>query len=181
MHKSAYTAVRIAYEIVTKEKIKMVNAGFEIRNASAADAEMIQKITHEAFSSYVKLANIDGSIAALDESLDDIKKDIGEKIVLVAYINGEVVGSVRVAKTGDDTAYLSRFGVSPKFQNLGIGKALMNLVDINMRVLGVKILYLHTGSKISSLVTFYYGRGFYVESTSTDRGYIRAQMCKEYK
>lgn len=58
----------------------MVNAGFEIRNASADDAEMIQKITHEAFSSYVKLANIDGSIAALDESLDDIKKDIGEKI-----------------------------------------------------------------------------------------------------
>ncbi|UKI36392.1 MAG: hypothetical protein L6V93_21240 [Clostridiales bacterium] len=57
----------------------------------------------------------------------------------------------------------------------------MNLVDINMRVLGVKKLYLHTGSKISSLVTFYYGRGFYVESTSTDRGYIRAQMCKEYK
>ncbi len=111
----------------------MVNAGFEIRNASADDAEMIQKITHEAFSSYVKLANIDGSIAALDESLDDIKKDIGEKIVLVAYINGEVVGSVRVAKTGDDTAYLSRFGVSPKFQNLGIGKALMNLVDINSR------------------------------------------------
>ena len=99
--------------------------------------------------------------------------------MLVAYINGKVVGSVRV-KVNGETAYLSRFGVNPEFQNLGIGKALMNLVDINMKVLGVKQLQLHTAAKIKSLVCFYYGRGFYIDSTTKERDYIRALLCKDY-
>ncbi|MBE7029964.1 MAG: GNAT family N-acetyltransferase [Ruminococcaceae bacterium] len=158
----------------------MINAGFEIRNAAMEDAEQIQQITHEAFEKYIELAGIDGTIAALEESIEDIKKDIAENLVLVAYINGRVVGSVRVKLTEDHTAYLSRFGVNPNFQNLGIGKALMNLVDINMKVLGVKQLQLHTGAKITGLVRFYYGRGFYIDSTNKDRGYIRALLCKDY-
>ncbi|MBO5369458.1 MAG: GNAT family N-acetyltransferase, partial [Clostridia bacterium] len=92
----------------------------------------------------------------------------------------KVVGSVRVAVDGE-TAYLSRFGVSPEYQNLGVGKALMNLVDINMKVMGVKLIQLHTGAKFISLITFYYGFGFYVDSTNKDRGYIRALLCKDYK
>ena len=99
--------------------------------------------------------------------------------MLVAYINGKVVGSVRVAVNGE-TAYLSRFGVSPDYQNLGIGKALMNLVDINMKVLNVKQIQLHTASRIKPLIIFYYGRGFYVDSTSKERDYIRALLCKDY-
>ncbi len=158
----------------------MINQGFEIRQASIEDAEQIQKITREAFHSYIELAGIGANIPALTETLDDIKRDILEKTVLVAYINGQVVGSVRLELTDPETAYLSRFGVSPRFQNLGIGKALMNLVDINMKVLGVKKITLHTGAKIRPLVIFYYGRGFYVDSTTKDRGYVRAELCKEY-
>lgn len=157
----------------------MNNTGFEIRNASVDDADQIRKITMEAFAKYQELAKTDYPLAALHETDDDIINDIKNKIVLVAYINGHVVGSVRVEVNGD-TAYLSRFGVSTEFQNLGIGKALMNLVDINMKVLGVKQLQLHTGAKITSLVRFYYGRGFYIDSTSKERDYIRAFLCKDY-
>lgn len=158
----------------------MINNGFEIRNASADDAQQIKKITLEAFEKYREMANTDYPLAALHETDEDILSDIKNNLVLVAYINGKVVGSVRVSVDGE-TAYLSRFGVSPDYQNLGIGKALMNLVDINMKVLGVKQIKLHTGSKIKPLIIFYYGRGFYVESTNNDRGYIRALMCKDYK
>ncbi len=158
----------------------MINNGFEIRNASADDVQQIKKITLEAFEKYREMANTDYPLAALHETDEDILSDIKNNLVLVAYINGKVVGSVRVSVDGE-TAYLSRFGVSPDYQNLGIGKALMNLVDINMKVLGVKQIKLHTGSKIKPLIIFYYGRGFYVESTNNDRGYIRALMCKDYK
>ena len=56
----------------------------------------------------------------------------------------------------------------------------MNLVDIKMREMGVKRIMLHTGAKVGSLVRFYYGRGFYIDSTTKDRGYIRALLCKDY-
>lgn len=158
----------------------MINSGFEIRNASIDDVEQIKEITLEAFKKYKELADTDYPLAALNESNEDIINDIENNLVLVAYINGKVVGSVRVSVDGD-TAYLSRFGVNPEFQNLGIGKALMNLVDINMKVQNVKKIQLHTGAKIKPLIIFYYGRGFYVESTNTDRGYIRALLTKDYK
>jgi hypothetical protein len=32
---------------------------------------------------------------------------------------------------------------------------------------------------MTSSIRFYYGMGFYIHSTSTDRGYIRALLCKE--
>ena len=46
---------------------------------------------------------------------------------------------------------------------------------------GVKEIALDTGSKITSLVRFYYGRGFYIDSTDKSRGYVRAHLVKEYK
>lgn len=158
----------------------MVNNGFEIRNATEKDIDQILEITGSAFVKYKELANTEYSLPALKETKETIAEDIKNKLVLVAYINGKVVGSVRVEVNGE-TGYLSRFGVSPDFQNLGIGKALMNLVDINMKVLGVKQLQLHTASKIKSLVCFYYGRGFYIDSTTKERDYIRALLCKDYE
>ncbi len=157
----------------------MLNNGFEIRNASEADIDQILEITEHAFAKYKELARTEYDLPALKETKEIIAQDIKDKLVLVAYINGKVVGSVRVAVNGE-TAYLSRFGVSPDYQNLGIGKALMNLVDINMKVLGVKQLQLHTAAKIKSLVVFYYGRGFYIDSTTKERDYIRALLCKDY-
>ncbi len=158
-----------------------MNKYFEVRRASEHDAEAIRQITAEAFEKYCELAGLD-TIAALNETIEDIHRDIEEKIVLVAYIDNEVVGSVRVGINEENMeAYLSRFGVSTKYQNLGIGKALMNMVDITMRHNKVKRICLHTASKVFSLVRFYYGRGFYIDSTSKDRGYVRALLVKDYE
>ncbi len=158
-----------------------MNKYFEVRRASDHDAEAIRQITAEAFEKYCEMAGLE-TIAALNETIEDIQKDIEEKIVLVAYIDNEVVGSVRVGINEEtNEAYLSRFGVSTKYQNLGIGKALMNMVDITMRHNQVKRIMLHTASKVFSLVRFYYGRGFYIDSTAKDRGYVRALLVKDYE
>ena len=50
-------------------------------------------------------------LAALEESYNDVKKDIDTKVVLLALSDGEPVGSVRVEVFPDKTAYLSRFAV----------------------------------------------------------------------
>lgn len=154
--------------------------GFEIRHATLSDIPAIAEITKEAFTAYARLAG-QKTVDALSETYDMIAEDIEKKLVLVAFMDGEVVGSVRVEIREDGTAYLSRFGVSTSSQNHGIGKSLINMVDMEMMARGVKRISLHTGSKITSLIRFYYGRGYYVESTSTDRGYIRALLVKDYE
>ena len=45
---------------------------------------------------------------------------------------------------------------------------------------GIHTAMLHTASKYKALVRFYYGCGFYIKSTSEDRGYVRALFIKEY-
>lgn len=152
--------------------------GFAVRQATEDDIDAIAEITQTAFIKYCELAGL-STVAALTETKEDIAKDIQNKLVLVAFLHDKAVGSARVAIDGD-TAYFSRFGVSNEYQNLGIGKSLLNMVDIEMRKRGVKKLCLHTASKVASLIRFYYGRGFYIESTSNDKGYIRAYLVKEY-
>lgn len=153
---------------------------FSVRKATPADTDSIMTITKQAFLKYIELAHLKDT-AALHETRKEVERDIAEKLVYVAYIDDEVVGSVRAEFINSETVYLSRFGVSTKYQNLGIGKSIMGVFDNEMQKLGVKRVILHTASQASSLVRFYYGRGFYIYSTCMSKGYIRALLCKDYK
>jgi len=158
-----------------------MNTGFEVRVATYNDIDAIEQITREAFQKYAQMVGND-NIQALCETKEDIKNDIDNSLVLVAVMDNVPVGSVRVKINEEDkTAYLSRFGVKISSQNNGVGKSLINLVDLKMREMGIKRIMLHTGAKVSSLVRFYYGRGYYIDSTTKDRGYIRALLCKDYE
>ena len=153
---------------------------FEIRIATYDDIDDILSITKEAFEKYIELAGIE-TTPAMYETYDDVKKDIDNKIVLIAFADEVPVGSARIEILDDETAYFSRFGVKLTSQNNGIGKSMMNLVDRILISKGIKRLCLHTGAKITSLIRFYYGRGFYIDSTDKSKGYVRAFLVKEYK
>lgn len=154
---------------------------FVVRKAVEEDIPQIKEISKEAFRVYAEEAGITPFVNPLEETLEDLKREIDSKLVFVALLDGIIIGSVRIEIYEDKTAYLSRFGVKCEFHKMGIGKLLISEVDKAMESLGVTTLYLHTASRMLSLVRFYYGRGFYIESTTKDRGYIRALLCKEYK
>ena len=80
----------------------------------------------------------------------------------------------------NNEAYLSRFAVASSNRNNGIGKILMKVVDKVMKENNVKTLKLHTCSKVTALIRFYYGRGFYISDVEYSRGYARAELIKEY-
>jgi ribosomal protein S18 acetylase RimI-like enzyme len=155
---------------------------FQVRLANYDDIPDIMEITREAFTKYGEMADCDPNrLEALKETAEDIRRDIDTKLVLLAVQDGIPLGSARVEIFPDHTAYLSRFGVRLNNQNNGIGKNIINLVDRIMIKKGIKRISLHTGSKITSLIRFYYGRGFYIESTDTGRGYLRALLVKDYE
>lgn len=149
-----------------------------IRQANASDAESIGKITQEAFLVYAKFSGAK-NLDALLETKEDILSDISNKLVLIAESDGEVVGCVRVSIDGAD-AYLSRFAVSGAYRENGVGSKLIGAVDNEMQKKGVKKISLHSASKMLPLIRFYYGKGFYIESTDTTSGYIRAKLTKDY-
>ena len=151
----------------------------EIRLAQYDDIPCIMEIIAEALSKFQTMSGAE-HLDALYETAEDIKHDIDTKLVLVALSDGHPVGSVRVEIFPDNTAYLTRFAVKTDNQNNGIGKSIMNLVDKIMRKEGVKTISLHTGSKVTALIRFYYGRGFYIDEIDKSKGYTRAKLVKEY-
>ncbi|HIV85189.1 MAG TPA: GNAT family N-acetyltransferase [Candidatus Monoglobus merdigallinarum] len=153
---------------------------FEVKRAVVDDIPAIIKITKDAFLKYCEMAGLNYDIEALNETYDDVKRDIEEKEVYVVFIDDEPVGAVRVELLGNHEAYLSRFAVKSSERNNGIGKILMSVVDKAMRDAGVKYLRLHTGSHVTPLIRFYYGRGFYISSVENSRGYPRAELVKDY-
>ena len=152
---------------------------FEVRLAQTEDVKSIKSITLEAFKKYSEMSGA-SSLDALNETDDEIKYDIENKMVLIALSDGEPVGCVRVEIRPDKTALLTRFAVKVTCQNNGIGKSLMNHVDKSMKKRGVKTMSLYTASKAAPLIRFYYGRGFYIESIDSSRDYLRAKLVKEY-
>jgi len=157
-----------------------VNYTFIIRKAVPEDAQAIKDIITEAFQKYMQDTGLEGTMEALEETIEQIENDIRNQEVFIALIDNVPVGTIRVKILPDNTAYISRFGVRLQYHNIGIGKALMSLVDKLLISKGVKKAFLYTASKYKDLVRFYYGRGFYIDSTTKDKGYVRALMLKEY-
>ena len=153
---------------------------FEVKLATEEDIPAIIKITKDAFLKYCEMAGLSYDIEALNETYEDVKHDIETKQVFVTFIDDEPVGAVRIDLQPNNEAYLSRFAVASNHRNNGIGKILMNVVDKVMRQHNIKTLRLHTGSHVTSLIRFYYGRGFYIASVENSRGYPRAELIKEY-
>lgn len=152
---------------------------FTVRKAKPEDSEAVVGILQEAFTKYMEDTGLTGTMDALDETVEEAKTAIGSCEVFIAYVNDVPVGTIRFETEGD-TAHISRFGVRLDYHNIGIGKSLMNLIDAEISELGLKKAYLYSASSYTDLIRFYYGRGFYVESTTTDRGYVRAKLVKDY-
>ena len=147
-----------------------------IRPATEADAPAIHELTFEAFTKYSQ--DLGRPVAALSETVEDVIADMRRKRIFVGLLDGRTVGSVRYELLGE-LAYFGRFGVTQSCQNVGMGRKLVHAVLEDCRARGIKAIALHTSSRMAALMRFYYGCGFFVHSTATDRGYIRALLVCE--
>ncbi|MGI6537224.1 MAG: GNAT family N-acetyltransferase [Caldicoprobacterales bacterium] len=151
----------------------------EIRKATPEDIPAIHQITQEAFGKYAADLGLPQAVAALKETEADILAEMEYKTILIATLDGIPVGSIRYEIQENKVAYISRFGVKLDIQKCGVGRALMEAAEEDLRKQGAVMITLHTATKMTNQVRFYYGLGFYVHSTTTDKGYIRGLFCKE--
>ena len=151
-----------------------------IRKANKADAPHILAVLRDSFRQYIEKSDIPLPLEDMLDDIGSIERDIETIDVFIAFSDGIPVGTVRVAARAGEPAMLTKLGVVTAYNNIGIGKLLMNLVDKAVVERGARSVILYTAAKNAAIMRFYYGRGFYVESTSTERGYIRALMRKDY-
>ncbi len=150
-----------------------------VRPATAEDAPAIHSITQAAFKKLLSEPGSAKTLKALQETEEDILKDLGEKRVLMCEQDGGPVGSIRYHVVLGNIAYISRFGVLPEAQGRGIGGALIDAVAAECRERGLRAMVLHTSSAVLSSMRFYYKMQFFVAGVCTDRGYYRAILVRE--
>lgn len=151
----------------------------QIRKAVPNDAAAINQITRKAFRLYADELQKGSRVKALEEPDERVLDDICNHSVFVAEEDGVLLGSLRIKRISADLAYLYRFGVNPDTRNTGVGSVLLQAAIDHCTQEGFAAITLHTNSKYYKLARYYYGKQFYVHSTSTAKGYIRALFVKE--
>ncbi|NUR84270.1 MAG: GNAT family N-acetyltransferase [Nonomuraea sp.] len=94
-----------------------------IERAEAADAGEILTVQRAAYVTEAQLYG-DPFIAPLVESAEQVRKAIGNALVLKAVDGGRIVGSVRGQLAGT-TCLVGRLVVAPDQQGRGVGTALL--------------------------------------------------------
>ena len=153
-----------------------------IRNARESDIPALYDIVQDAFAKYASNLGLPEKVVALTEGYEDIRQDLEnpKKTVLIALLDGRPVGTIRYEILPNaENAYITRFGVRVDTQRSGVGQLLIDHVVERVRKQNVRILSLHSASKLATTVCFYYKMGFYIHSTSMDKGYCRALFLKE--
>ena len=150
-----------------------------IRRATDHDVNDVLAVTKESFSLYQDELHVRYEVKALKETIESTLADIRDNAVFVVERFGAICGALRIKRLSPDLWYIYRFGVSSELTNTGFGSALLDAAIAYAKDNGAKAIALHTNSKYYRLARYYYGKQFYVHSTSFDRGYVRALFVLE--
>jgi len=99
----------------------------DIQQASVEDADEILALQKLAYRSEAELYG-DWSIAPLTQTLDQLRRQFSDHIILKACADGRIVGSAR-GVLRDGVCQVGRVIVHPDVQRRGIGSALLRAIE----------------------------------------------------
>lgn len=150
----------------------------KIKTAEVKDSDLVYQITKQAFQDYLGPA-FSSLVPALQESIEEVKEDIENKEVLIAYVDGEAAGSVRFYPVHDKSYHLGRLGVLNKFAGKNIGKKLIKEVEQRVENDGGKKITLVSAYQKKKLLHFYQRLGYEIEEIRKDEDYTRVKLKKQ--
>jgi GNAT superfamily N-acetyltransferase len=133
----------------------------ELREAAEDNLSELLVIQKEAFRRYTDHL-LPEQIPPLNETADEMKKDLKYKCIIAAFCDGSPAGSVRYYNKGG-VCIIERLSVKPSCQGKGIGRCLVGEVEKRARTNCHKV-YLETGLLASNLLIFYSKLGFSAEA-----------------
>lgn len=142
----------------TRNYIKASGVNYDFPSADIAargDLEEILELQKLAFHSQAVLYN-DFSLPPLTQTLEQLKSEAKEAVILKLVEDRKIVGSVRAFEK-DGTCYIGKLTVHPGYQNKGLGKKLMEAIEKCFE--GVRY-ELFTGCKDFKNLSFYEKLGY---------------------
>lgn len=148
--------------------------GFHIRPATPADADGIAACVRAAYGHYVQ--RIGRTPAPL---LDDYAQVVRTRQVMVALIDGAVVGAL-VMDTTDEGFLLENVAVVPACQGQGVGRALLEMAEQTAAVQGYGSIYLYTQAQMTENLALYAKIGYVEYARREEKGLARVYMRKRF-
>lgn len=134
----------------------------EILLAQQSDIEEILKLQRIAFMTEAEFYN-DFTIEPLKQTIEELRNEFKNFIILKAVENGKIIGSVRAVEK-NQTCFIFRLMTHPDHWNKGVGKALMKSIEAQF---DVQKYALFTGQLREKNISFYHKLG-YMETGETE-------------
>ena len=93
-------------------------------------------------------------------SLGDTQVVAGESAFLIAYLNDVAVGCGAVRRLDETTAEIKRMYVDLAVRGRGIGRALVEALEREARLVGLTTIALETGTRLASAIKLYEAMGY---------------------
>lgn len=106
----------------------------QLRPATAADIPAVLLVTAAAYAPYA--GRLTPPSSALNETEQAVRRYLQKGGVIVAEVDGRIVGAVRYEPYAD-YVYLGRLAVLPEYQGRGIGRRLVEAVEEWAALLGL--------------------------------------------
>ena len=132
-----------------------------ISHAVVEDAPAILGLQRLAYQSEARLYS-DSTLPPLTQTLESLRDELAQSIVLKAVIGEQLVGSVR-AKAVGHVGQIGRLIVHPKHQGRGLGSELLGRIEV--AIPDVSILELFTGTRSESNIRLYQRLGYQIFRT----------------
>ena len=127
-----------------------------IVDAVDADAEAILALQKLAYEVEARRYD-DWTIPPMIETVDTVRQQIADHVVLTARVDGRLAGSVRGVVT-DGVCEICRLSVDPALQRRGIGSALIEAIEA--RFPAIDAFELFTGNRSEENLRLYEKHGY---------------------
>jgi len=127
-----------------------------IETATRADAAAILALQKLAYLSEARLYD-DANLPPLTQTLESLRADFADSLVLKAVADGVIIGSVRARRDGD-TWRIARLVVHPDFQGQGLGTRLLRAIERESG--GSRKFELFTGHRSAGNIRLYERLGY---------------------
>ena len=131
---------------------------FTIRRADSNDGEAIVACLAAAFAPYHNSYTAAGLADTVLDS-ESVQRRLREMYVFVAVSQGNVVGTVACAASGEE-GHLRGMAVLPDWQGSGVASALLQAAEAEIRNQRCKRITLDTTKPLARAIRFYARHGF---------------------
>lgn len=113
----------------------------------------------------------------------------GQGAFLIAYLDHLAVGCGALRRLDEETAELKRMYVDPSVRGRGVGRALLDALEREARVLGVTRIILETGTRLVPAIKMYEAMGYvriplfgeYLSSPETSLCFGKSLTSPDYR